>query len=222
MSAEWTDWNSPVQGFIPKYYRWVGGSGNAIFSFMSGAEIEAVFLDRDGTINEDPGYLDHHSKLKLLPGVAEALQLLRDQGFVLVVVSNQSGIGRGLIEVRALAEIHKRLNELLGEPKPVIADFRICTHKPEENCDCRKPKPKLLHEAAGELGIDLKRSFMVGDKYSDVIAGKNAGCKGSILVRTGEGRNAESLLKPGDADFVADDLGAAARWIVAKRQISAI
>ncbi len=188
---------------------------------MSGPEREAVFLDRDGTINEDPGYLDHHSKLKLLPGVVEALRLLRDEGLLLVVVSNQSGIGRGLIEVRALADIHKRLNELLGEPKPVIEDFRICIHRPEENCDCRKPKPKLLREAAEERGIDLKRSFMVGDKYSDLIAGKNAGCKASIIVRTGEGTHTESMLKPGEADFVADDLMAAARWIIAKRRTSA-
>jgi D-glycero-D-manno-heptose 1,7-bisphosphate phosphatase len=174
---------------------------------------KAVFLDRDGTLNEDPGYLHDASQLKLLPKVVPALNLLRDHGFLLVVVSNQSGVRRGLIREGALEEIHERLNELLGPPRPMIEHFKLCIHRPEDSCDCRKPKPKLLLDAASELGIDLGRSFMVGDKFSDLVAGKSAGCRASVLVRTGEGPVTESRLKPGEADFIADDLEAAALWI---------
>src|SRR6185295_13441269 len=99
----------------------------------------AVFLDRDGTLNEDPGYLDHPDKLKLLPGVAEALKKLVQRGYILVVVSNQSGVSRGLIREGALKLIHERLKELLGEPYPMIRHFRLCIHRPDENCECRKP-----------------------------------------------------------------------------------
>jgi histidinol-phosphate phosphatase family protein len=175
---------------------------------------KAIFLDRDGTLNEDPGYLDDPSKLRLLPKVVPALQLLRDEGYVLVVVSNQSGVRRGLIAEGVLSKIHERLNDLLGEPRPMINHFRFCIHRPDEGCDCRKPKPKLLIDTAGALGLDLSRSFMVGDKFSDLVAGRSAGCLASVLVRTGEGRHTESLLKPGEADFVAEDLESAARWIL--------
>src|SRR5579859_3255682 len=175
---------------------------------------QAVFLDRDGTLNEDPGYLNQPSKIKLLPKVTLALGLLRGNGFRLIVVSNQSGVRRGLIEHAMLPKIHARLNELLGPPEPMIERFEICIHHPDDACECRKPKPKLLLEAARELAIDLSRSFMVGDKFSDLVAGRNAGCQASILVRTGEGAHTESLLKPGEADYVADDLEQAARWII--------
>jgi histidinol-phosphate phosphatase family protein len=177
---------------------------------------KAVFLDRDGTLNEDPGYLGDPTKLKLLPKVAPALKLLRERGFLLVVVSNQSGVRRGLIDEGVLPKIHERLNELLGEPHPMIEHFKLCIHRPVVVCDCRKPKPKLLFDAAKEYGIDLKSSFMVGDKFSDIMVGKNAGCRASVLVRTGDGAATEPRLEPGAADFVADDLEGAARWIIAR------
>src|SRR4051812_456247 len=106
----------------------------------------AVFLDRDGTLNEDPGYLDNAAKLRLLPGVPEALMRLRQAGFLLVVVSNQSGVGRGLIPEGELGRIHSRLNELLPEPRPMISHFKLCLHRPDEGCACRKPKPQLLFD----------------------------------------------------------------------------
>ena len=179
---------------------------------------EAVFLDRDGTLNEDPGYLDDPAKLKLLPGVVPALKRLIDHGFVLVVVSNQSGVHRGLIQEGTLKLIHARLNELLGDPYPMIRHFRLCIHRPDENCECRKPNPKLLLEAARELRLNLRRSYMVGDKFSDLLAGKNAGCRASILVRTGDGETTAAKLKPGEADFVATDLEQAVNWILLQTQ----
>ncbi|HUP57156.1 MAG TPA: HAD family hydrolase [Bdellovibrionota bacterium] len=180
----------------------------------------AVFLDRDGTLNEDPGYLDSAAKLRLLPTVREALELLSARGYELIVVSNQSGVHRGLIEESEMPKIHARLNELLGgDPGgsrigPMIRHFKLCFHRPDEGCDCRKPQPRLLLEAARELGLDLSRSFMIGDKFSDLVVGKNAGCRGSILVRTGDGRVTESKLKPGEAAYVADSLLDAAKWIL--------
>ncbi len=180
---------------------------------MPGSLKPAVFLDRDGTLNEDPGYLDNAAKLHLLPMVPEGLRVLVDAGFELVVVSNQSGVARGLIQVDEMPRIHRRLNELLGGE--LIKHFKLCFHRPEDACDCRKPRPKLLLEAARELGLDLSRSVMVGDKHSDLIAGKNAGCA-SVLVRTGDGMLTEAKLKPGEADFVAGSLFDAANWIVAR------
>lgn len=181
---------------------------------------KAVFLDRDGTINEDPGYLSNPEQLKLYPGVGQALALLRNAGYSLVVVSNQSGVGRGLIDPGMMPQIHKRLDQLIFKAGAVIDEYRLCFHRPEEGCDCRKPKPKLILDAAREMGIDLGESYMIGDKVSDLFAGKGSGCRGSILVRTGSGVESESRLNAGDADFIADSLQAAANWILARENAS--
>jgi histidinol-phosphate phosphatase family protein len=179
---------------------------------------KAVFLDRDGTINQDPGYLADPAQMKLLPNVREAMGRLRAAGFQLVVVSNQSGVGRGLIHRDALPRIHAELDRLLGPSAP--DHYELCFHHPDENCECRKPKPKLILDSARALGIDLSRSFMVGDKQSDVEAGFRAGCAGVALVRTGEGKSAEKELEPATAlgasrpDFVANDLPHAVDWIL--------
>lgn len=174
---------------------------------------KAVFLDRDGTINEDPGYLSRPEQLVLLPDVAEALAELRRAGYLLVVVSNQSGVGRGLIEAGMLPRIHDRLGEMLGSSDARIDHYELCTHRPEDSCECRKPKPKLLVDAARALRIDLSRSYMVGDKLSDLGAGRAAGCRGVALVRTGEGARTEKELISGQADFIADSLKQVAGWI---------
>ena len=144
--------------------------------------MKAVFLDRDGTLNDDPGYLGDPKQMKLLPGVGEALSKLHQAGFVLVVVSNQSGVGRGFFPVTALQPIHEKMNELLVPYKVRIKYFYLCLHKPEDKCACRKPKPFLLLKAAKELSLDLSQSYMVGDKTTDIEAGKNAGCKESLFV----------------------------------------
>ena len=174
----------------------------------------AVFLDRDGTINEDPGYLSHPDQLKLLPGVPEALAELKRAGFELIVVSNQSGVGRGLIGPDMLDKIHARLDEFLRPSSASIDHFELCVHRPEEACACRKPRPKLLIDGARARGVDLSSSYMVGDKSSDLGAGLDAGVRASILVRTGEGKATESKLQPGDAAFIADSLKDAVKWIL--------
>ncbi len=175
---------------------------------------KAVFLDRDGTLNEDPGYLNDPSLLQLFSDVGQALQILKKNEYSLIIVTNQSGVGRGLIQKETLVQIHHRLDELLKPWDITIDAYGICFHRPEENCQCRKPKPQLLLDSAQKLNIKLSESFMVGDKLSDIQAGKAAGCRGTILVRTGSGK-LESVRKASQqADFIADSLLEAAHWIV--------
>lgn len=182
----------------------------------------AVFLDRDGTLNLDPGYMGDPAQMALLPHVGEALSLLKQAGFELIVVSNQSGVGRGLISPEAIPRIHDRLDELLSKWSVAIDHFELCFHRPDEDCPCRKPKPKLLLDAAEKRGIDLSRSFMVGDKWSDIDSGFLAGCRGSLLVRTGQGVQTEAELASGAYPrnrlpaFRADTLLDAAHWILAQ------
>ncbi len=176
---------------------------------------KAVFLDRDGTLNEDPGYLDHRDKMKLLAGVGPALQDLKRAGFRLVVVSNQSGVGRGLIPPDELPRIHQRMDELLSEWGVQIDHYALCLHRPEEHCGCRKPSAKLIVDSATRLNLDLSRSYMVGDKIVDLEAGKNAGLRASLLVRTGHGLETETS-HASLAGFIGDDLQAVASWILAR------
>lgn len=173
----------------------------------------AIFLDRDGTLNDDPGYLSEPSQMKLFSRTAEALSALQKAGFLLIVISNQSGVGRGLIEEKAIPHIHARLDELLY-PDAKIDRYMLCFHLPNENCACRKPKASLFFAAAKEMGIDLARSIMVGDRTSDIQAGIAAGCKATVLVRTGYGAATELQERGGGATFVADSLFEASKWIL--------
>jgi histidinol-phosphate phosphatase family protein len=148
---------------------------------------KAVFLDRDETLNPDPGYISDPSHFHLYPWVAAELKRLKDAGFLLVIVSNQSGVGRGLIRQESLTAIHEKLNLLLLESSGVrVDDFAVCTHRPEDACDCRKPKPKLILDAAQKLGIDLSASFMIGDRDSDREAGLSAGVRESFKIHPGD------------------------------------
>jgi D-glycero-D-manno-heptose 1,7-bisphosphate phosphatase len=142
----------------------------------------AVFLDRDNTLIFDPGYIHEPSKVRLLEGVAEGLKLLKEAGFLLIVISNQSGIGRGYYGEEDFWAVNRRLQELLLPHKVQIDDFFFCPHRPDENCSCRKPKPYLVYEAARKWKVDVKESFVVGDKPSDLELGFNAGCRGAFLV----------------------------------------
>jgi len=170
----------------------------------------AVFCDRDGTLNvDDEGYINTPDLVKLLPGVAEALRALKGAGWALVVVSNQSGIGRGRLSLEELHRVNERLEELLAAEGAELDGIYFCPHAPDEGCSCRKPKPGMLLEAARELGLDLRRSWMVGDKADDVKAGRAAGCR-TALVRTGEGEGAEAE----HPDIVAADFPEAARKIL--------
>jgi len=137
----------------------------------------AVFLDRDGTLIEDVGYPRDPEAVRLLDGAPEALAALRRAGFALVVVSNQSGIGRGLVSREEADAVHARFVRELRARGVELDDVRYCPHAPEEACACRKPAAGLLLDSARELGLDLERSFMVGDKPADVEAGRTAGCR---------------------------------------------
>jgi D-glycero-D-manno-heptose 1,7-bisphosphate phosphatase len=138
----------------------------------------AVFLDRDGTLIEDPGYPKCPEQVRLLPGAAQAMRQLREAGFALVVISNQAGVGRGLITPGEAAAVHARFVELFAAEGVAFDDVRYCPHAPADGCACRKPSPRMIEESAARLGIALAKSFMIGDKESDVEAGRRAGCAG--------------------------------------------
>jgi histidinol-phosphate phosphatase family protein len=179
----------------------------------------AVFLDRDGTLIESVPYLSDPSAVRLLPGAAEALVRLRASGFACVLVTNQSAIGRGLITVGRLGEIHDELNRQLATAGAALDAIYYCPEAPAIDDptvvehDDRKPGPGLLIRAARELGLDLGASYMIGDIISDVLAGINAGCRASILVRKGPG-SVETEREHPSSFVVADDLAAAADLIL--------
>jgi len=147
----------------------------------------AVFLDRDGTINEEMGYINHLSRFVLLPGVPEAIRRLNEAGIKVVVVTNQSGAARGYFPYELVEEVHLQLRDLLATGGALVDAIYSCLHHPTAGCPCRKPNPGLVLEAARDLDLDLSRSFIVGDRYKDVETGANAGVAG-ILVLTGYGR----------------------------------
>lgn len=156
---------------------------------------KAVFLDRDETLNPDSGYISDPDHFTLYPWVAGELLKLKNQGFKLVVVSNQSGIGRGLITWDQLNEIHLKLDRLLVEQAQIKIDYyAICPHHPDDACLCRKPKPKLLLDAANDLKLDLSQSYLIGDRKSDVDAGISAGVKKSFLIRPSDERTFKAAI----------------------------
>lgn len=182
----------------------------------------AVFLDRDGTLIEEAGYLDRLDRLALLPSAVDALRVLARGGFRLVVVTNQSGIALGLFDEAFVRHTHEALHTRLEAAGARIDGWYYCPHHPAGHvpaltmaCDCRKPGPALARQAAADLGLDLSRSWMVGDRWGDVQLAAAAGLAGGILVRTGYGRSAEARPVAGaTAACVADDLMGAAGWIL--------
>ncbi len=171
----------------------------------------AAFVDRDGTINVERHYLGNPDELELIPGVAVGLKDLQRQGFVLVVLTNQSGVARRYFTLDAVAAVHARLAEMLAAEGVTLDAVYICPHGPADACDCRKPKPGMALKAAADLGLDLGRSVMIGDKAVDLGLGRAIGAR-TVLVRTGHGLAEEASAAP-LADFVADDLATAARWV---------
>jgi D-glycero-D-manno-heptose 1,7-bisphosphate phosphatase len=145
----------------------------------------AAFLDRDGTIIHDRGYVRRAEDVELLPGAVDALRRAADAGLRLVVVSNQSGVGRGLVSPQELDEVHARMVELLSDAGVALDGAYYCPHAPSEDCACRKPKPGLLLRAVEELDLDPGRSVMIGDKLSDEEAGRAAGCVRTIRLGPG-------------------------------------
>jgi D-glycero-D-manno-heptose 1,7-bisphosphate phosphatase len=191
---------------------------------------KAVFLDRDGVINEEVGYLVSLDKLKIIPSAYKAIKLINESGMKAVVISNQAGVAKGLFTEEFVRETNDRLQTILSKQGAYINKFYYCPHHPTEGtepyrqiCDCRKPAPGMLLRAAQELNIDLKKSYFVGDRYRDMEAAKKAEVKG-ILVKTGYGSEllqddgldkATAESKP---DFIAADILEAVKWILKDRE----
>jgi D-glycero-D-manno-heptose 1,7-bisphosphate phosphatase len=174
----------------------------------------AVFLDRDGTIVDDPGYLHKPEQVKLFPGAAEAIRRLNAADYLVVVVTNQSGIARGLYTVADYRAVERRLGDLLGAHGARIDVSYFCPHHPQapEPCACRKPRTKLFLDAQAALGIDFTRSWWVGDRLSDVQPALTLGGKG-ILVATGQGNLHQGQARALGVMVVADLFTAAAEIV---------
>lgn len=174
-----------------------------------------VLLDRDGTLNVEKHYLSDPEQLALYPGTGAALKRLRELGYGLVVLTNQSGVGRGYFGLDAVERVHDRLREMLAAEGASVDGFFICPHNPDAACDCRKPLPGLARQAMERFGFDPASSIMIGDKAADIGLGQAIGAT-TILVRTGWGADAE---KAGDCtpDVIVDDLAGAVRWIEANK-----
>jgi D-glycero-D-manno-heptose 1,7-bisphosphate phosphatase len=174
-----------------------------------------VLLDRDGTLIAERNYLARVEDVELLPGAAAALRRLHDAGFGLAVLTNQSGLGRGYFDWAALDAVHAHLTLLLANEGVSLDGIYVCPHTPEDACDCRKPQIGLLQRAAEELHFDPAASFVIGDKPCDIELGRRIGAV-TFLVRTGYGAfwEAEGL----EADYIVDDLWAAAHIILEKNR----
>jgi D-glycero-D-manno-heptose 1,7-bisphosphate phosphatase len=180
----------------------------------------AVFLDRDGTLNEDPGYLGDPGKVILLPFVGEILSRLKNEfNYFLIVISNQSGIARGLITADQVELVNEKINTLLNEFNVSIDKFYYCPFHPdfstEEKYNCRKPSTEMVEKAVEEFDIDLSNSFFIGDSVTDIECGMNAGIK-TILVKTGYGREALYMLQKENKipNFVAENFLDAGNFIL--------
>ena len=195
-------------------------------------KISAVFLDRDGTINEEVGYLDSLAKLKIIPAASAAIRLINQSGMKAVVISNQSGVARGIFPEEFVQTVNNQLEELLKKEGTVIDKFYYCPHHPtagegtyRQKCSCRKPEPGMLRQAARELNLDLTSSYLIGDRYIDIETAGRVGAKG-VLVKTGFGA---ALLRDEGPDkatpenkpaFIAGDIMEAVQWILKNRKQS--
>jgi len=183
----------------------------------------AVFLDRDGTIIVERGYLSRLDQIELFPWSAEAIRVLKDAGFAVVIVTNQAGIARGFFDESFVRSAHVHLDRLLRAQGAVVDGYYYCPHHPDGavdryrmTCECRKPGAGMVRRAAADLGLDVARSFVVGDKWLDVGLARNAGATG-VLLRTGyAGTDAPSPPEGLESAVIVDTLLAAARWIVAE------
>ena len=176
----------------------------------------AVFLDRDGTLNEQMGYINHVSRFFLLPGSAEAIRLLNKNGRLAIVVSNQSGVARGYFPIEVVEEVHAHMRTLLKKEDALLDGILFCPHSPSAGCGCRKPRTGLIEKACEDFDIDLSNSHVIGDRSSDIEMAARANLKG-ILVETGYGLGEIHHVLPYKAVrpvYVAKDLLHAVRWIL--------
>ena len=172
----------------------------------------AVFLDRDGTVNRDNGYVYRMEDWEWIPGAIDAIASFNKAGFLVIIITNQAGIARGYYDEAALTNLHTKINEELNSHGAAIDGFYHCPHHPDfgavRQCECRKPMPGMIYAASKDFNIDLGRSWLIGDKASDIQAGLSAGVN-PILVLTGYGKEQRNLLD-GNIDCVADLSGASA------------
>jgi len=189
---------------------------------------QAIFMDRDGTVSDEVGYVNHIDRYRLLPRSAEAIRRINQAGLMAFVVTNQSGIARGLFDEALLRRVHEALARMLADQGARLDGIYACVHHPDvgeppwrADCDCRKPRPGLLLRAAQDHGVDLSRSYMIGDTVLDIEAARRAGATG-VLVLTGYGK--------GDLDFrmsqrrltpahIAGDLLDAVAWILERERL---
>jgi D-glycero-D-manno-heptose 1,7-bisphosphate phosphatase len=174
----------------------------------NGSRGRAIFMDRDGTVSEEVGYMYHAGLYRPFPWTGEAIKRVNDSGLKAILITNQSGIERGYFKEQTVHEVHNVLQRELQNWEAHLDAIYFCPHSPEKLCDCRKPKPGMLLRAARELELDLTRCFMIGDRYTDVRAANSAGVK-SVLVCSGDG--AEEMAKYASLggvqpDFIADNL----------------
>jgi D-glycero-D-manno-heptose 1,7-bisphosphate phosphatase len=180
----------------------------------------AVFLDRDGTIAEEVGYLNHASRFRMFPFAADAIHRLNDASLPVIVVTNQSGVGRGYFPESVVHTVNEFMTQQLAEAGAKLDAIYYCPHTSAEKCGCRKPKTGMLDRAAREHSLDLQRSFVVGDRHGDVELARNARAR-SVLVRTGYGQGElawHAAKWPSQPDFVAEDLTQAADWILRQQK----
>ncbi len=178
---------------------------------------KTVFLDRDGVINIDsPQYIKNESEFEFIPKSPEAIALLTQHGYNVIVITNQSMIGRKMVSREILDAIFKKMKNGVQKAGGRIKDVFFCTHTPEDNCACRKPEPGLIFKACKKYSIDLEHSCMVGDSAKDIECALNAGCKKTILVQTGNGIKAKQQLlqKQIIPDYIASDLYDAVQWLI--------
>ena len=179
-----------------------------------------VFLDRDGVINVDsPDYIKSPDEFHFIPGSAKAIAMLSQGGCHVIVISNQSAIGRGMISLDDLERIFAKMRRGVAQAGGNITDILFCPHRPDEGCRCRKPAPGLFHDAASRHNLDLSRSVMVGDSAKDIAAARAAGCGQAILVLSGKDPQHQSQVAKSQTppDVVKTDLMAAAKWILSQR-----
>jgi D-glycero-D-manno-heptose 1,7-bisphosphate phosphatase len=188
-------------------------AGPRVFGGMK----RAIFFDRDGTLIEDRDYLSRLEEVVIFPGVPEALRRLQDAGFLLFLVTNQSGVGRGYFTMEAVQKVHAHLEKEFAATGVKFTAIYVAPEAPDQPARGRKPSPLFLFQARDEFGVDLGQSYIVGDKLSDLECGSNAGTRCSILVRTGYGAKLEKEDKSRErlkAAVVVDNLSAAADWIL--------
>ena len=176
----------------------------------------AVFLDRDGTLNEDRGYVTTLDEFVLLPGVCEGIARLNECGFLVIVVTNQSAIARGFMTEKDLLRIHEHFAEQLHEAGAHVNGWYVCPHHPDDGCACRKPRPGMIHQAVKDFDLDVSRCFFVGDKVSDLQAAQASGVEGILVTTSPYAKQAKLAHQEGvlPIAYIADSFSQAIEWMI--------